>query len=97
MRISNRPVFHTPDRPGRGDRDSREIYNPDCEYRAGIAEESRQGDEETGGTGAGGEVEGRYHQLYEQRMNPFDQVGRYIATTTITVLIGYIYCNLYCT
>jgi hypothetical protein len=42
-----------------------------------FADEYREQDEESRGGGQGedpDDVVGRYHQLYEQRMNPFDQV-----------------------
>lgn len=64
MRIANKPAFYgTPDRKGR-----REVYAD--EYRD---EESRVGDVEEAD-----DVVARYHNLYEQRMNPFDQVLRMV-------------------
>jgi len=61
LRISNRPAFFNPRTPDRkGD-----IY----------ADEYREQDEENAGESEG-DVVGRYHQLYEQRMNPFDQFSQ---------------------
>ena len=79
LRISNRPAFFNPRTPDRkGD-----IY----------ADEYREQDEENAGESEG-DVVGRYHQLYEQRMNPFDQVRRYFVLKPncyVNVFISYPY------
>lgn len=68
MRISNRPAFYDARTPERKTRRG-DVY--DEEYREQDEESRGRGDASAGDDE---DVEGRYHQLYEQRMNPFDQV-----------------------
>lgn len=63
LRISNKPVFYDPQTPERQHR--RGGHSGSEEYRE---------DEDGAGEGSG-DIESRYHSLYEQRMNPFDQVS----------------------
>lgn len=73
LKISNRPVFYhpqTPERPGHHPRRSTgEEGRSSGDYDDGYGQygEDSQGD-------GGADIESRYHQIYEQRMNPFDQV-----------------------
>jgi len=60
LRISNKPVFYDP-------------HTPERQHRRGGSEEYRE--DEAGAGEGGADIESRYHSLYEQRMNPFDQVS----------------------
>ena len=70
LRISNKPVFYDP-------------HTPDRQHRRGGGSEEYREDEDGAGEG-NGDIESRYHSLYEQRMNPFDQVSFYAFNVLFT-------------